>query len=89
MKFFFRKINFLRKFITGFAKIVKPLHEMMKKDTKIEWTDEARDAFSQVKQSISEAPVLTSPDYFSPFYIYSFASEHSRATVLTQQKEDS
>lgn len=66
----------MRKFITGFVEIVKPLNGMMKKDARIEWSNEAKPAFSQVKQSISEAPFLTIPDYLKPFYIYSFASEH-------------
>lgn len=70
----------------GFTEIVKPLNEMMKKDAKIEWTDEAKAVFSQVKQSISEAPMLTSLDYKRPFYIYSFSSEHSCVAILTQQK---
>lgn len=79
MRSFFEKINFVRKFITGFAEIVKQLNEMMKKNAKTEWSEEAKVAFSQIKQSISEAPVLTSPDYLKPFYIYSFSSKHSCA----------
>ena len=81
MRSFYDKINFVRKFITGFAEIVKPLNKMMKKDARIEWSNEAKAAFSQVKQSISVAPFLTSPDYLKPFYIYSFASEHSCAAT--------
>lgn len=88
MRSFFGKINFVRMFITGFAQIMKPLNEMMKKDTKTEWTEEAKVAFSQVKQSILEVHVLTSPNYLRPFYIYSFASEHSCAAVLTQRIEE-
>jgi hypothetical protein len=87
MRSFFGKINFIRKFIIGFAEIVKPLNEMMKKESRIEWSNEAKAAFTQIKQSITEAPMLTSPDYLMPFYIYSFASEHSCVAVLTQRKD--
>lgn len=88
MRYFFGKINFVRKFITCFAEIVKPLNKMVKKDARIEWSNEAKADFSQVKQSILEAPVLTSPNYLKPFYIYSFACEHSCAVVLTQRRRE-
>lgn len=86
MRSFFGKINFVRKFITEFAEIVKPLNEMMKKDAKVECTTEVKEAFTQIKKSIAEAPVLTSPDYTLSFYIYSFASLHSEVTVLMQRQ---
>lgn len=44
---------------------------MMKKDSKVEWTVEAREAFAQIKKSIVEAPILTIPNYTLSFYIYS------------------
>lgn len=56
---FFRKINFVMKFITGFAEIVKPLNEMMKKYAKIEWNAKEREAFAQIRKSIVETPILT------------------------------
>ncbi|XP_059070306.1 uncharacterized protein LOC131859992 [Cryptomeria japonica] len=58
----------------------------MKKDAKIEWTTEAKEAFTQIKKSITEASVLASPDYTLVFYIYSFASLHLGATVLMQRQ---
>lgn len=72
----------------SFAKIVNPLNEMMKKDAKVEWTDQAKDAFSQLKWSISEEPILTNPDYKRPFYIYSFSFDHSCVAVLTRRQEE-
>lgn len=86
MRSFFGKINFVSKFITGFLEIVKPLNQMMKKDAKIEWSNEAKVSFSQIKYFITEALFLTSLDYLMPFYIYSFVSHHSCVVVLTQQK---
>ena len=35
LKYFFGKINFIRNFISGFAKIVHPLNDMLKKNVKI------------------------------------------------------
>jgi hypothetical protein len=61
---------------------------MLKKDSEIKWTAEAKASFEQVKKSISEAPVLASPDYTKEFQIFSFASEHTIAVVLLQKNEE-
>lgn len=45
MRSFFGKINFVRKFINGFEKIVKPLNAMMKIDVNIEWSNESKVSF--------------------------------------------
>ncbi|XP_057847899.2 uncharacterized protein LOC131057758 [Cryptomeria japonica] len=58
LRYFFGKINFVRNFITGFTEIVKPLNEMLKKNSKMEWTPLARKSFEEIKQAIVDAPVL-------------------------------
>ena len=37
LKSFFRKINFVQKFISGFVEIVCPLNDLLKKGAKIKW----------------------------------------------------
>jgi len=61
---------------------------MLKKDANIEWTPVAKATFEDIKEAISNAPVLASPDYTKPFYIYSFLSTHSVAAALTQKGEN-
>ena len=39
------KINFVRRFIFDFAKIVKPLQEMIKKDSNFKWKKERKEVF--------------------------------------------
>ena len=60
MQSFFRRINFIRNFFRGFAKIIHPLQLMMNKDVAYEWSDEAKEAFRQIKEAIAEAPSLVS-----------------------------
>ena len=43
---------------------------MMKKDARVKWTNEVKKAFHDIKEAIVKAPVLTSPDYIKPFYLY-------------------
>ena len=59
---------------------------MLKKDAEIKWTNQARNSFEDIKKSIMEAPTLISPDYTKGFYILSFSSYDTVATVLLQKK---
>ena len=77
-------INFIRRFIPNLAEYMKPLQKLLKKDAKFEWTNEGREAFKCIKESISRSLVLVSPDYSKDFLIFSFASEDTIAGVLLQ-----
>jgi hypothetical protein len=79
---FLGRIIFLCRFIPNFAEIVKLITWMLKKDSRVNWTTEARASLVHIKKVISEAPVLASPDYLKDFLIFSFASEHTIAAVL-------
>jgi hypothetical protein len=83
---FLGKIIFLKRFIPNFAEIMKLITYMLKKNSKLRWTTEAKASFTRIKMVISEAPVLTSHDYLKYFLIFSFASEHTLAVVLLQKK---
>ena len=49
MQSFLGKINFVRRFIYDFTEIVKPLQEMIKKDSNFKWKKERKDAFDKIK----------------------------------------
>jgi hypothetical protein len=55
MQSFPGKINFVRRFIFDFAKIVKPLQEMIKKYFNFKWTKKRKEAFEKIKEAIVEA----------------------------------
>jgi hypothetical protein len=61
---------------------------MLKKYNEMKWTNEAKESFERVKKYISEAPVLSSPDYTKEFLIFSFASEHTITAILLQKNEE-
>jgi hypothetical protein len=87
MQSFFGQINFVRKFTPDFAKIIKPLQKMIRKDVEFKWDDERKYAFNNIKAAISRAPVLRSPDFNRDFFLYTFASDQSLAAVLTQKDD--
>eukprot|EP00253_Pinus_taeda_P036245 PITA_36245 len=58
---------------------------MLKKDSKVKWTLEAKQAFEGIKTALTQAPALTSPQFDKDFIIFSFASEHSIVVALLQK----
>lgn len=84
---FLGKINFLRRFISDLAELIRLLNNMLKKDSKVKWTLEAKQAFEEIKMALTRTPVLTSPKFDRDFIIFSFASEHTIVVVLLQKDD--
>ena len=61
---------------------------MLKKDSEVKWSKQAKQAFENIKQALVEAPVLMAPDYTKDFAIFSFASQDTIAAVLLQKNSD-
>jgi hypothetical protein len=85
---FIGKINFLRRFIPNLAELLRNITNMLKKDTKIKWDSESRQYFEQVKHALTQALVLINPNFTEDFYLFSFASQHTIATVLLQKNNE-
>ena len=83
MQSFLGKINFVRRFVPSFSKIVRPLQNMIKKDSSFSWGDKGKESFIRIIESIAEEPALVSPDFRKYFILYTFASDISYAVVLT------
>jgi len=84
---FLGNINFLRRYIPNLAELIRLLNDMLKKDSSIKWTVEAKQAFEEIKMALTRTPVLTSPQFDRNFKIFSFASEHTIVVVLLQKDD--
>ena len=86
--------NYYRKFIKGYAKIARPLHELTsgengkKKNHRVEWTNRCKESFDTLKAICSEGPVLAYADYTKPFVLHTDASAMGLGAVLYQKQED-
>ena len=87
MKYFMGKIHFVRRFIFDFTEIVKPLQEMINKDSNFKWTRERKEAFDRTKEDIAEALTLWSPIFDKDFILYIFCFDHSITSMLMQKSE--
>ena len=75
----------MRRYIPNFAEIVKDITKMLKKGADIKWTVEAKQSFEEIKNALTQAPMLISSDFSKEFLVFTFASENTAAGVLLQK----
>ena len=80
--------NFYCRFISGFAHIARPLHNLMRKSKIWEWTTECQVAFDLLKEKFSTAPVLQMPDVSKPFALETNASKWAVRACLMQKDKN-
>ena len=68
-----------RRFIKDFSKISKPLCDLLAKDAPFEFNEACVRAFEKLRESLSTAPIMQTPDWSSPFKI--MCDEIGRAHV--------
>ncbi|GJT36166.1 reverse transcriptase domain-containing protein [Tanacetum coccineum] len=68
--------------IKDFSKIARPLTKLLEKDTPFEFDGECRRAFESLKEKLTCAPVIVSPNWNLPFELMCDASEFAIGAVL-------
>ena len=76
--------GFYRKFIKGYATVASPLTALLRKDN-FQWSQAADLAFQTLKNLMTQAPVLSTPDFSIPFTLETDASASTIGAVLLQQ----
>ena len=86
MRAFLGLTNYYRCFIPGYGAIAMPLNDATRKlaPDRVEWTQEHRDAFEQLRTALISHPVLTSPEEAKPFTLHTDASGIGIGAVLSQ-----
>jgi len=87
-KKFLRFCNFYRKFIKDYAEITLPINQLVKKNTKFIWTEEAQKSFDKLKKKFEEKLILITSDPTKPFKIFADALNHVTGAVLTQRDDN-
>ena len=77
--------NYYRWFIEGFATVARPLHDLVKKDKKWEWTEKA---FQELKEWFTKEPVLAAPDIDKKMRMEVDVSDYATGGVLSMECKD-
>ena len=76
--------SYYRNLIKDFAKIAKPLFELLKKENKFEWENEHQNAFETLKNKLKESPIVRLPVLDRPFIVYTDSSSWALGCYLAQ-----
>jgi len=80
--------NYYRRFIKNFAKIVAPLHVLVKKEQKWKWEKEQEEVFEELKAVFTMEPVLAIPDIDREMRVKGDASDYVTEGVLSTKCKD-
>jgi hypothetical protein len=85
VKSFLGLVNYFRKFVEHYSEIAVPLTNLTKKSHPWVWTGRCQDAFKLLKQKMTEAPLLRTPDESLPYEVVTDASDLGFGGVLLQE----
>ena len=80
--------NFYRRFIEGFSKVCRPLHDLTKKDTPFVWGEDQQKAFQGLKDAFTSEPVLVMWDPEKETRLEVDASGFATGGVISQKADD-
>ena len=80
--------NYYRRFVKGFSRTAAPLNQLLKADQKFQWSDKCQQAFHDLKQALTDHPVLVFPNFQKEFLLYTDASDSAVVYILGQLDDD-
>ena len=86
LKSFLGLCSYYRRFVPSFAQKAAPLYEMANSEGPLKWTTEAEDAFTHLKEALTQAPILGYPIDEATFILDTDASSLAIGGVLSQQQ---
>jgi len=76
--------NFYRRFIDGYSRVALPITNLLKKNSKFEWTTIANVAFNDLKSRFTSGPILRHFDASLPIVLHTDASGFAISGILSQ-----
>ena len=85
---FIRRCSYYRRHIQGYTELAAPLYELATKGTDFEWTEQRHEAFAQLKNALTSAPILGFPREEGLWYLDTDASDVGMGAVLSQIQDE-
>lgn len=85
---FLGKVNIIRRFISDFVGMVRPIMLMLKREIHFKWTPKEKEGFEKIKDAISLALVLSNRNMSRDLIMNVFSNNYSIVMVLTQKDAD-
>jgi hypothetical protein len=80
-------LGYQRAFIQDYARLAKPLHDLLKKGIKFMWTAECERALDSLIKQVAQDPILVAPNEDEPFELETDASAYAIGAALFQKDE--
>ena len=88
MQKFLGLANYYHQFIKGFTSIARPLHNIVKKNQKWDWTERQEEAFRELKERFTKELVLAAPDLDKKMRMEVDVSDYAMGGVLSMECKD-
>nr|GEW42346.1 reverse transcriptase domain-containing protein [Tanacetum cinerariifolium] len=77
--------GFYRRFIKDFSISSKPMTQLLMKDAKFDFFDDCKKTFNILKEKLTTAPIIISPNWNTPFELMCDASDFAVGAILRQR----
>jgi len=88
MQKFLELVNYYYRFIEGFAFIARPLHDMIKKNRKWDWTEKQKKVFRELKEWFTKELVLAVSDLNKKLRVEVDVLDYTTGGILSMKDED-
>ena len=88
LRAFLGLVNYYHKFLPNLSSTLSPLHRLLRKGTKWNWTQNQQIAFDKVKVLLQSDPLLVHFDSTKPLLVYADVSPYGVGAVLAHKMPD-
>ena len=92
MQSFLGLTGYYRRFVKNYARIAEPLIKQLRRSATnnhhLQWSPECAMAFETLKQKLTTAPIMNTPNFEHPFILEVDACEYGLGAVLSQEYEN-